>query len=125
MQPDGIEVVVGAVRDPQFGPVVMFGSGGGGVEIEQDVTFELAPVSRRDAVAMIDRTFAGRRLEGIRGAPAADGEAVIDVIRTVSELIVQVTEIEEFEINPLRVFEQGGGAVAIDVRCRSGDRTAR
>jgi acetyltransferase len=118
MQPAGIDVVVGAVRDPQFGPVVMFGSGGVSVELDNDTTFDLAPVTRREAHKMIRSTRVGHRMISPRGPHSYDIDAVADVIYRISELIAQVREIDEFEINPLRVFEEGSGVVAIDVRCR-------
>jgi acetyltransferase len=120
MQAAGIDVVVGAVRDPQFGPVVMFGSGGVEVELERDVVFALAPVSREEALRMIQLTRVGNRIRHPRGPVHYQVEAVADAIYRTSALISQVDEIDEFEINPLRVFDDGSGAVAIDVRCRTG-----
>ena len=76
----GREVIVGAVRDPQFGPLVMFGSGGVYVELMKDVSFRLAPVARSEAAAMIEETLAGKLLSGLRGQPPADKSAVADVI---------------------------------------------
>ncbi|MFZ6030031.1 MAG: acetate--CoA ligase family protein [Chloroflexota bacterium] len=114
MIPPGQEVIVGMVRDPQFGPLLMFGSGGTEVEGLGDVTFELAPLDRPQAAAMLERTWAGRKLRGYRNLPPADGEAVIDAILRLSQLALDFPEIEEIEINPLRVLAKG--AVAVDVR---------
>jgi acetyltransferase len=118
MQPTGVDVVVGAVRDRQFGPVVMFGAGGVTVEEERDVTFELAPVTSGDARRMLERTRTGRHLLRRQVDGGADIEAVLDTITRVAALIHQLDCVEEFEINPLRVFAQDHGAVALDVRCR-------
>ncbi len=117
----GLEVVVGAVRDPQFGPLVAFGSGGIYVELLQDVSFRLAPVSLDEAQAMIDETMAGKLLSGLRGQAPADRQAVAQVIVAVSELVAKDETIQELDINPLIVYEKGQGAVAVDVRViRSG-----
>jgi acetyltransferase len=112
----GREVIVGAVRDPQFGPLVMFGSGGVYVELMKDVSFRLAPVARSEAVAMIEETLAGKLLSGLRGQPPADKSAVADVIVAVSELVAADENITEMDINPLRVYDKGQGAVAVDIR---------
>lgn len=112
----GREVIVGAVRDPQFGPLVMFGSGGVYVELLKDVSFRLAPVARSEAQAMIGETAAGKLLSGLRGQPPADKSAVADVIVAVSELAAADERIMELDINPLVVYNEGQGAVAVDVR---------
>ena len=112
----GREVIVGAVRDPQFGPLVMFGSGGVYVELLKDVSFRLAPVARSEAEAMMDETLAGKLLSGLRGQPPADKSAVADVIVAVSELVAADERITELDINPLVVYNEGQGAVAVDVR---------
>jgi acetyl coenzyme A synthetase (ADP forming)-like protein len=112
----GQEVIVGAVRDEQFGPLIMFGAGGVEVEGQRDVAFSLAPLSRAEAEKLIDKTFAGRRLRGFRGSAPADREAVIDRVLRVAQFILDFPQVAEIEINPLRVLNQG--AVAIDVRIR-------
>ncbi len=112
----GREVIVGAVRDPQFGPLVMFGSGGVYVELMKDVSFRLAPVARSEAVAMVEETLAGKLLSGLRGQPPADKSAVADVIVAVSELVAADETIIELDINPLMVYDKGQGAVAVDIR---------
>jgi acetyltransferase len=120
--PAGQEVIVGAVRDPQFGPLIMFGSGGVEVEGLKDVSFALAPLTQAEALNMIRRTWAGRKLAGFRNIPPADQESVIDVLIKLSHLVLENEFIEEFEINPLRVLAQG--AIALDVRVKySGERT--
>jgi acetate---CoA ligase (ADP-forming) len=114
--PDGQEVIIGAVRDPQFGPLMMFGSGGVEVEGLRDVAFALAPLDQAEAEKMIRRTWAGRRLRGFRHIPPADEGAAIDVLIKLSHLILDHESIQEIEINPLRVLKEG--AIAIDVRVK-------
>ena len=111
---DGQEVIIGAVRDEQFGPLIMFGAGGVDVEGQRDVAFGLAPLTRLEAERMIEATFAGRRLRGFRGSPPADREAVIDRVLRLAQFVIDFPQVTEVEINPLRVMEDG--AIAIDVR---------
>jgi acyl-CoA synthetase (NDP forming) len=102
------------VRDPQFGPLMMVGSGGVEVEGLKDVAFALAPLSQAEAREMLRKTWAGRKLQGFRNIPPADEASVIDVLVKLSHLALDNEHIEEIEINPLRVLSQG--AVAVDVR---------
>lgn len=118
MLSEGQEVIVGGVRDPQFGPLLMFGSGGVEVEALGDVAFELTPVTPAEADRMLERTWAGRRMKGFRGAPASDREAVQDIIARIGTLMDDLPEIMEVEINPVRVFPGSKGVLAIDVRIR-------
>jgi acetyltransferase len=104
------------VRDPQFGPLMMFGSGGVEVEGLKDVAFALAPLTRAQALKMIRRTWAGRKLAGFRHIPPADEGAVVDVLVKLSHLAIENESISEIEINPLCVLDQG--AVAVDVRIK-------
>ncbi len=120
MLPPGQEVIVGVVRDPQFGPLVMFGSGGVEVEGLKDVAFGLAPLTAGEAGRMLERTWAGRKLDGFRSLPPADRPAVIDALARLAQLAVDCPEIAEIEINPLRALPTHQGAVAIDVRVRLG-----
>lgn len=114
MIPHGQEVIIGAVRDPQFGPLVMFGSGGTEVEGLKDIAFGLAPLTRSEAEFMLETTWAGRKLRGFRNIPPADRDAVLDALFRLAQLAYENPEITEIEINPLRVLEQG--VVAVDVR---------
>ena len=114
MIPHGQEVIIGAVRDPQFGPLVMFGSGGTEVEGLKDIAFGLAPLTRSDAEYMLEKTWAGRKLRGFRNIAPADREAVLDALFRLAQLAYEHPEISEIEINPLRVLAQG--VVAVDVR---------
>jgi acetate---CoA ligase (ADP-forming) len=105
---EGVEVIVGVTRDPVFGPCVMFGLGGVFVEVLQDVSFRVAPLSANDAEEMIREVKGARMLAGVRGKPASDRKALIDVILRVSELAVDFSDqIEELDINPLIVFPKG------------------
>ena len=116
--PAGADLIVGCVRDPQFGPVAMVG--GGGVEVEElrDVAFGLAPLDPAEAGRMLDATRAGRRLRGFRGSAPADRAAVLDALVKVSRLAAALPVIAEIEINPLRVYAAGQGVAALDVRVR-------
>jgi acetate---CoA ligase (ADP-forming) len=110
----GQEVIIGSVRDPLFGPLMMFGSGGVEVEGLKDVAFALAPLNQAEAQEMLRKTWAGRKLKGFRNIPAVDEDSVLDVLIKLSLLADEHPEIEEIEINPLRVLSKG--AVAVDVR---------
>ncbi len=114
MMPHGQEVILGAIQDPQFGPLVMFGSGGTEVEGLKDIAFGLAPLTRREAEQMLETTWAGRKLRGFRNLPPADREAVLDALFRLAQLAYEHPEIAEIEINPLRVLSRG--VVAVDVR---------
>src|SRR5690606_23066478 len=116
MTPQGLEVLVGMNRDPQFGPLVTFALGGIYVEILKDATFRIAPFSRREAWQMLDEIRARALLDGVRGRPPVDKEAVVDTLMRVGQLVTDFPEIVELDINPLMVFEKGQGAIAIDMR---------
>lgn len=120
MLPPGQEVIIGALRDPQFGPLVMFGSGGVEVEGLRDVAFALAPLTRGDAEFLLETTWAGRRLAGYRHLPFADRAAVVEALVRLAQLAADFPRIAEIEINPLRVFSGGRGAAAVDVRITLG-----
>jgi acetyltransferase len=112
----GQELIVGMKRDPGFGPLLMFGLGGIYVELFKDIAFRIAPVSADDALQMIYETRAGRLLTGFRGQATADLAAVVDCICRLSQLSLDFPEIQEIEINPLQVFAEGQGALALDAR---------
>lgn len=115
---DGQDVIVGVVQDPQFGPLVMFGSGGVEVEGLKDVAFALAPLTWADAEYLLESTWAGRKLHGYRNLPPADRSAVLDVLLRVAQLAADFPQLAEIEINPLRALPEGQGVVAVDVRVR-------
>jgi acetyltransferase len=118
MVPWGQEVIVGAVQDPQFGPVMMFGSGGTEVEGLKDLSFGLAPLTEPEIEKMLDQTWAGRKLLGYRNLLPADISAVKDIMIRLGQLAADFPQFSEIEINPLRVFPDGKGAAAVDVRIR-------
>jgi acetyltransferase len=114
----GQELILGAVRDPQFGPIIMFGSGGVEVEGLRDVAFALAPLTAEEADKLIKATWAGRKLGGYRNLPPADYDQVVDCLLRLGQLAADWPELAEIEINPLRVLAAGQGAWAIDGRAR-------
>lgn len=114
MAPRGVEVIVGAIRDPTFGPAVMFGTGGLAVEILKDVTFALSPIDREDAFEMMNEVKGFSLLTGARGGGFKDLDAVADVIMKVSRIMEENADIMELEINPLIVYRKG--AFAVDAR---------
>jgi acyl-CoA synthetase (NDP forming) len=117
----GQEVIVGAVQDLQFGPLVMFGSGGVEVEGLKDVAFSLAPITEEETEYLLRSTWAGRRLGGYRSLQPADRQAVIESLRCIGQMAVDFPQIAEIEINPLRVMPAGEGVLAVDARLRLAD----
>jgi acetyl-CoA synthetase (ADP-forming) len=116
MLSEGREVIIGMICDPTFGLMLMFGLGGIYVEILKDVRFAIAPVNENEAREMITGIKTYPLLAGIRGTKPSDINAIIDVILRVSKLVCDFPEIEEFEINPMMVFEKGKGTLAVDMR---------
>ncbi|HYC44198.1 MAG TPA: acetate--CoA ligase family protein [Burkholderiales bacterium] len=118
MAPAGHELVVGGLRDPQFGPLLMLGLGGVFVEILRDVAFRICPIRRLDAEQMIDELKGAAILEGARGRAPASRQAIVDVLMKVGGedglLMRHGNDIAELDVNPLIVSEQG--AVAVDAR---------
>jgi acetyltransferase len=121
MLPAGKDVIIGSVKDPQFGHMIMFGLGGIYVEVLKDVSFRIAPISESDARNMIREIKSFKMLAGARGEKGVDQNAIVDAILRVSNLVTDFPEIVELDINPLRVFEEG--AVAIDMRLTVGGGT--
>lgn len=114
MMPQGIELLVGGLRDQQFGPSVAFGLGGVWVEALKDAVFGILPMSHEETVDMISQTRAGMFLRGFRGSPSLDEEAVHLIITNLSNLLFDHPEIREIDMNPVRVYARG--AIALDVR---------
>ncbi|WP_436346537.1 acetate--CoA ligase family protein [Natronorubrum sp. FCH18a] len=112
MRTDGVEVIVGATRDEQFGPVVMFGLGGVFVEVLEDVAFRGAPLTEHDARTMLEEIDAQEILDGARGNPAIDRDALVDVLLAVSQLVADHPEIAEIDLNPVLAGE--GDAEILD-----------
>jgi len=106
------ELVVGLMRDPQFGPCVMFGLGGIFTEILQDVTFRVAPLSRQDAMDMMNDIRAKKILDAFRGKPPVDREVLADILIAVGRIGVEVDEVREIDINPLKILD--GKPIVVD-----------
>jgi acetyltransferase len=115
------EVIVGMVRDEQFGPTILFGTGGTDVELLKDVQTAIAPKNQEQVQQLINATKAGLKLKGWRNIPPGDAEALTEVILALSKIAHDLPEITELEINPLCVFPKGEGVYALDVR---GERSA-
>ncbi|MCS7120619.1 MAG: acetate--CoA ligase family protein [Nitrososphaerota archaeon] len=116
MVQQGKEVIVGAIRDRQFGPLIMFGLGGIYVNFLRDVSYRLCPITRSEAKEMIEETKAYTLLRGVRGESPSDIDSLIEVILKVSQIMYRFPEIVEMEINPLFVYREGEGCTAIDIR---------
>jgi len=119
----GREVMVGAVTDPSFGKLVAFGLGGVLVEVMKDITFRLAPVSKKKALSMLDSVRGAEILRGVRGAKGVDRAALADIIQKVSKLVNDFPEIVEVDLNPIFATEMG--ATAVDVRIVVGEPLAQ
>ncbi|RMF17227.1 MAG: CoA-binding protein [Gammaproteobacteria bacterium] len=103
----GLEVILGVTRDPQFGPVLMFGLGGIHVEVLKDVVFRALPLTADDAADMLGALRASALLDGVRGQPAVDKQALIDLMLRVSRMCLNHEEIIELDLNPVRVYREG------------------
>lgn len=108
----GLEVIVGGTRDPSFGPTVLVGLGGITVEVLQDTSHRISPISTAEAVAMTEDLEASPLFDGYRGSPAVDREAVVEAIVTVGDLLDEHEAIREIEVNPL--LARSDDAVALD-----------
>jgi acetyltransferase len=116
MAADGVETIIGGKRDPEFGPVVLFGLGGIFVEVLKDAAVRLAPLDEEDARRMIGEIKGAPLLAGARGTTPADREILVKTLIGVSRLLIEHEEIRSLDINPFRVFTQGKGGVALDVK---------
>ncbi|MFQ5343583.1 MAG: acetate--CoA ligase family protein, partial [Anaerolineae bacterium] len=114
----GLEVIVGMNRDPQFGPVMLFGLGGVMVEIYRDVSLRLLPFTRDDALSMIREIRGHELLAGYRGQPAVDEQALADCLLAVADVAESHPEIVEIDLNP--VFAYSDGIVVVDARIIEG-----
>jgi len=118
MIPGGHELILGAKRDPTFGPTLMFGLGGIHVELFEDVTFGLAPIDRATAARMLRQVKAYRLLEGVRGAAPADIQEIQQCLVRVGQLVCDFDRISELDVNPLIVGPAEVGNAVADVRIR-------
>lgn len=112
--PRGIEVIIGALKDPQFGPALMFGLGGIFVEVLKDVSFRVAPITKFDAKEMIQEIKGYPILTGIRGQKASDVPALENILLQVSKLVMDYPVINQLDLNP--VFSYPKGAKCVDAR---------
>ena len=112
----GKEVIIGVNRDPQFGPLLMFGLGGIYVEVLKDVTFRIPPISAEEARKMVSEIKAYALLRGVRGQKPSDVDGIVDCILRIAQLVTDFPEIVEMDINPLLVKEAGAGAISVDMR---------
>jgi acetyltransferase len=111
----GVELVLGVQRDPEVGPVVMFGTGGVHLELHKDVSFGAVPLPLWQAQAMLERTVAGRLLQGYRGSPPADVGSVLAALTALGRLAHDLgDQVESIDINPLVALPAGEGAIALD-----------
>ncbi len=116
MVPGGVEMLVGAVHDETFGPLIACGTGGVLVDLLHDSVFRLHPITSEDAIDMINELKGVRLLRGYRGAPPVDEDALRDVVLRVSALLTECPEIHELDLNPVKVLRSG--ACALDARIR-------
>lgn len=114
MADPGTEVIVGMTTDPQFGPVMMFGLGGIMVEVLKDVSFRLVPLEAKDAEAMLSEIKGRPVLDGVRGQPPVDTEALKAAILKVSSFVEAHPEVQELDLNPM--LASPSGAIAVDAR---------
>jgi acetyl coenzyme A synthetase (ADP forming)-like protein len=115
----GVEMVVGGLNDPAFGPMVMCGTGGVLVEVLDDTAFGMCPLGEAEARRLVARIKGRARLRGFRGAPAVDEPAFVRLLTRVSQVLHACPEIQEMDLNPVIVLP--AGAVVVDVRIRIGD----
>ncbi len=116
MAEKGLEVIIGMTRDPQFGPMLMFGLGGIFVEVMKDVTFHLAPITENEAAQMLQSTRSYELLQGKRGLKEVDMHAIAVALQRISQLTTDFPQILDLEINPLIVGEMGNEPVVVDAR---------
>lgn len=114
MAPAGVEVIVGGLRDKTFGPTVLFGLGGIFVEVLKDASFRVAPLSPQDTRQMIEEVRGYPLLKGIRGQPASDEEAIIRILQATSRLMLENSQIQQVDFNPVVVYAKG--AAVVDAR---------
>ena len=107
----GQECIIGMIRDPLFGPVIMFGLGGIFVEVLKDVSFRVAPLAQEDIDEMLEEIKGYKILTGIRGEKPKDIDALKDILAKLSEIAIDNPEIKEIDLNPVIVHEKGASIV--------------
>jgi len=123
MMPAGPELLVGGLRDEQFGPAIAFGLGGIFTEALRDAVFGILPLTREEMIAMMDQTRAGLFFKGLRGVAPLDREIVLSIMNAVAKLLTEYGDIREIDLNPLRIYTRG--AAALDVRIVLGPSLSR
>ncbi len=113
---EGYEVFVGAKQDPVFGPVILAGLGGLYVEVFGDVTLRVAPVSAAEARKMFGEIRGSQLLKGVRGQQPGDLEALINIVQRISQLVCDLPQIQELDLNPIKVLPKGQGCLVVDCR---------
>jgi len=103
----GTEIIIGIMKDPHFGPVIMFGFGGIFVEVLKDISFRILPIEERDAEEMINEIKGSKILKGVRGEGPKDIKAIKNLLLKISQLALENPEISEIDLNPVFVFEKG------------------
>ncbi len=116
MASEGIEAIVGVTQDPIFGPLMLFGMGGTHAELLKDVILKLHPLTDLDAVEMINSLKMSALFDGYRGSPPADKEAIKDLLLRMSALIEDIPEIQELDLNPVKILPKGEGYRIVDAR---------
>ena len=119
MEPKASEFVIGGIRDPQFGPTVMFGLGGVFIELFKDVQFRLAPLSMDEAVEMMKEIKAAPLLTGFRGSKALDVQSAARVIQLVGKIMNDIDGIESIDINPILIYQRGCSDLDVRMILRS------
>jgi acyl-CoA synthetase (NDP forming) len=112
----GREIILGMTRDPQFGPMLMFGLGGIFVEVMKDVTFHIAPITKEESLQMLESTKSFALLKGVRGQASVDLDAIATALQRISQLVTDFPEIAEMDINPFIVGTVGSPSIAADAR---------
>ncbi|MFW9970686.1 MAG: acetate--CoA ligase family protein [Candidatus Odinarchaeota archaeon] len=117
MAKDGVaEIIIGGIRDKNFGPVLMFGFGGIFVEIFKDVAYRVCPINKEEARRMVQTIKAFPLLNGYRGQPKSDIDQITEIILKCCKLLLENPEIVELDLNPVIVFERGKGLIVVDAR---------
>lgn len=117
MAPSGLEVIIGMNKDPQFGPVLMVGMGGIYVEVFKDVALRLLPVTEEEARRMLQETRLYSIIQGARGTQYDESE-LVKILLKVAKLVQEHPEVEEVDINPLFLYEEGKGGKGVDALIR-------
>jgi acyl-CoA synthetase (NDP forming) len=118
MAAPGLELLLGMNRDPQFGPVIMFGLGGVAVELFRDVSMRLLPITPEDAYEMLNELKGAPLLKGFRGRPAIDEKAIVEGLLKLAAIAEEYPEIDEIDLNPVLAYSEG--MVVVDVRIIKG-----